>query len=186
MARSAGGWSAGWHRNPATRQFSTSRRESFHELFAVGAVLLDRAGQNRTIPTMECIWLIAARSRTAARDRKTTQPKGICNINGSRTTYCPFGTCLSFHDQIIGSRIRCQTTICFLIKIGAFIIESFPLINIERSHRITGLHNLQRTSQIAIVSSEYKVISCEVCYFILHIRSIQTGFPCSRRPSQGK
>ena len=54
------------------------------ELFAVGAVLLDRAGQNRTIPTMECIWLIAARSRTAARDRKTTQPKGICNINGSR------------------------------------------------------------------------------------------------------
>ena len=29
---------------------------------------------------MECIWLIAARSRTAARDRKTTQPKGICNI----------------------------------------------------------------------------------------------------------
>ena len=93
-------------------------------------------------------------------------------------TYCPFGTCLSFHDQIIGSRIRCQTTICFLIKIGAFIIESFPLINIERSHRITGLHNLQRTSQIAIVSSEYKVISCEVCYFILHIRSIQTGFPC--------
>ena len=25
---------------------------------------------------MECIWLIAARSRTAARDRKTTQPKG--------------------------------------------------------------------------------------------------------------
>ena len=92
-------------------------------------------------------------------------------------TYCPFGTCLSFHNQIIGSRIRCQTTICFLIKIGAFIIESFPLIDIERSHRITGLHNLHRTSQIAIVSSEYKVISCEICYFILHIRSIQAGFP---------
>ena len=35
-------------------------------MFAVGAVLLDRAGQNRTIPTMECIWLLSFKKKSRA------------------------------------------------------------------------------------------------------------------------
>ena len=89
----------------------------------------------------------------------------------------PFRAGLSLDDEVGRGGRRGERTVGSFIEVCAVVVESFPLIDVERAEGIAGLHDLHGTAQVAVVGRQDKVVACQVDHLVLHVGSIEISLP---------